>query len=224
MTRVLTDEEIVYAEERIAEGDDSEALEYLAGAIRRIRADAEAIRELRGELYGVLCEARRQEAREEVELTILASTADKLNVLLREQGCSEIGSDYDRSFAIRDGIVELYDVLCEARHNERVALEAEAAALREEAEEMTRKHATALGERDRAEHWKMKAEAQLAEARERCDEERQTWAILKDQNNELQERCEKLEGLLRETRPHLGFPARTLPVRIDAALQERVCG
>lgn len=50
---------------------------------------------------------------------ILATTADRLNTALRESGRSEMDGDYRRSYAIRDGIVSLYDH--SARQRQRIA-------------------------------------------------------------------------------------------------------
>jgi hypothetical protein len=53
-------------------------------------------------------EARLREALDDAHL-ILAMTADRLNVALRESGCPQIVGDHIRSLAIRDGVVTLYD-------------------------------------------------------------------------------------------------------------------
>lgn len=42
-------------------------------------------------------------------LGLMASTADRLNTALRESNCLEIIGDPYRSYAVRDGIVALYD-------------------------------------------------------------------------------------------------------------------
>ena len=75
-------------------------------------------------------EALRERVREAGDLKgILATTADRLNTALRENGMGEILGDPYRSLAIRDGIVDLYDRGAQYR-TERDAARAEVERLR----------------------------------------------------------------------------------------------
>ena len=113
---------------------------------------------------------------------ILATTADRLNTALREASISEVGSPYT-SFAIRDGIVSLYDWGARLR-SDRDAARAELAEARGERDEAERLRKVNLNQYAQEGQRRMDAESRAAAL------EGAVKGVLADYDNTVDASCE----------------------------------